>query len=206
MKKIGISLLSAAAILGFTPAQAQMDHSYVSLKAGYSSTGIMDSSWDSSKGGIYESVGVVSFAFGGRFNKTFRSEVEFTLRTPWENEFIDGVGDTLKTSLSSYNFMANGYYDFGTGPIKPFVGAGIGFSINQLENEWIGFGSSKENHTKFAWQVMAGINFAVNDNMNLELSYRYFQMDDYKLGVDTSGRIDADIVSNEFLVGLSYKF
>ncbi|MDP0499440.1 MAG: outer membrane beta-barrel protein [Verrucomicrobiota bacterium JB022] len=63
-----------------------------------------------------------------------------------------------------------------------YVGAGLGFSKVTLDtNSNLG----EDDDYTFTWQVLAGIEYAVAENVSLRLGYRYIELDDVKLFEDS---------------------
>ena len=63
--------------------------------------------------------------------------------------------------------MLNAYYDIDTGTkFTPYVGAGIGMArLKAKIDDETDFSKSK---TTFAWQVGAGISYAMTENVSLD--------------------------------------
>ncbi len=105
----------------------------------------------------------------------------------------EGKGD-----VSAYTFLVNGYADFATGtPVTPFVTAGMGMAIVQLNN----FFGGNYNDEVFAYQIGAGITYAINPKMNVDLKYRYLATTDPGF----SG-VDAEFASHNLYLGFRYSF
>ena len=118
-------------------------------------------------------------AMGFRFNPNIRFEAEFgyqqndldRMKYGWESVTLEG--ETWSNSL-----LVNGYIDFfNNSPITPFVTAGVGgayVEVNDLKfpGEW-GPGYDGDD-TVFAWQVGAGIGYALTPQLTLDIKYRYF--------------------------------
>lgn len=80
-----------------------------------------------------------------------------------------------------WRVMANGYYDFGDGPVQPYVGAGIGYADVKIrlfaarapfpnEDPML----ILDDHSgEFVYQAMAGAGFAVSDRMKVTAQYRW---------------------------------
>ena len=109
--------------------------------------------------------------------------------------------DNYSGQVSHAVLMANGYVDLGTwNRITPYVGAGIGFARhtvtglhdaggvatfapNNFGISGLGYASAKSSNS-LAWALMAGLGYSVNENLKLELGYRYLN-----LGTTTAGQI-----------------
>ena len=93
-------------------------------------------------------------------------------------------GDGYAAGISSVLLMANGYVDLGTWyGVTPFVGAGVGMASNKmsgLTDTGIGVAAgglaANSTNTNFAWALMAGLGFNVNEHLKMELGYRYLNM------------------------------
>lgn len=77
-----------------------------------------------------------------------------------------------KKHFYSWSYMANAYYDISIPGCEcysffPYVGAGVGYSQTRLK--------SFCNHKKhgFAWQVMAGLAYVIDCNMDVALEYKF---------------------------------
>lgn len=143
------------------------------------------------------------------------------------NNFAFKIKDTYNhkfaTELSVYSAMLNVYYDIDTGTkFTPYVGAGIGYA--HLKNKTKVTGStpagalnlgSSESENNFAWNVGAGVSYALNDKVSLDAGYRYSDYGNIKESVSqkVSGLKEPlnvngkyDVTSHEFLLGARYSF
>ena len=93
--------------------------------------------------------------------------------------------------------MANGYYDFDTkSDVIPYLMAGAG--VADVNVTW-----SPDSATSFVWQVGAGVGFKVNDNVTLDLGYRYIRTEGLECpnqGTDVSWH------SQHIMAGVRYQF
>lgn len=111
----------------------------------------------------------------------FRAEGEIGYQ---KNDFdkVTGFGITLNASgdVSCLSFLANGYIDFhNSTPFTPFISAGIGVAnIDANDFRIGGFLIGSEDDTVFAYQMGAGVGYAVNKNITIDLKYRYFATED----------------------------
>ena len=115
-----------------------------------------------------------------------------------------------------FNFIAK----YPEGKVHPFVGVGVGFSYVDVSatatSRKSGVTSSysvSDDKTAFAWQLLAGINFEINKNFSVDLTYRYFMTssddddydDDYYY-YDHYRGIETEIKSSIVTIGLNYHF
>jgi opacity protein-like surface antigen len=150
----------------------------------------------------------IGFGVGYQFNNWFRADItgeyrgsaQYNAVASYDGNFFfanpcGGLArcpDIYTGSVSSAVFMANGYVDLGTwAGLTPYVGVGVGIANNKFSNlvdQSIGnsgFGySSASSKTNFAWAAMAGLSYAVSQNLKLEMGYRYLN-----LGTASSGAI-----------------
>lgn len=116
----------------------------------------------------------------------------------------DGQGD-IKTT---YLFL-NGYYDFYTENSKftPYIGAGLGVGFVDVDYSPSSVGIVDDDDTKFAYQVMAGVDAAVSDNMSVYGEASYRGTSDVKVDVDLiPATLDVENRGTLLEVGLRYKF
>jgi len=99
---------------------------------------------------------------------------------------VPGVGSfsglNVDGDATSTAFLLNGYYDFkNNSSITPFIGAGLGFAkvdVGAISVPGVGTLTSSSDDTVFAYQIGAGVGFAVNEKVSLDLKYRYFATSD----------------------------
>jgi opacity protein-like surface antigen len=135
--------------------------------------------------------------------------------------------DVNTGNLSSEVFLANAYVDLGTWwCITPFIGAGVGGARNQItgvqdngiiSNGTVGFGYTFNDSAQWnlAWDVQAGLTYNVNDNLKVDLSWRFLDLGSPQTAVvhcqNTNSCPGAfytlrDITSQDFRVGLRWVF
>lgn len=105
---------------------------------------------------------------------------------------------------SALSAMANAYFDpaFHFGPLKPYVGAGLGISRFRASNvsavglpflgPITGFGPVTGSRTGFAYQAMAGVGVALAPRTTLTVGYRYFATPGVNTNAGQFGRIHID--------------
>ncbi len=148
----------------------------------------------------------IAVGLGYRFNSWFRVDVTGELRGGGNLRGLDYVafdqngGTTRQTNMYGGHGrtilgMANAYVDLGTfctlGCLTPYLGAGVGLAqttISGFTDTSTGFNdvtgatgsmgayATTASKTSFAWALMAGIGYKVNERLTLELGYRYLSM------------------------------
>jgi opacity protein-like surface antigen len=150
----------------------------------------------------------IGLGVGYRFNSWFRFDVTGEFRAGGRLRAMDyvnfdaGGGTTSQTNL--YNGgarwivgLANFYVDLGTycqlGCLTPYLGAGFGFAYSTVSNFTdtstgfntvtgatgsLGGYATTASRTSFAWALMAGVGYQVNERLTLEAGYRFLALGD----------------------------
>ena len=205
---------------------------YLSGKLGFSLMGASDITNTSNvsgaraevtKGSTSETVMPIGGAIGYNWAKhgvSLRTEMEFLYRTNLGYEanptFTNAATPTKFTSkMTSKTVFFNGYYDFtNTSKFTPFVGGGIGFSMNNTKtNGSLTNGTLPAegtiNKTDFAWNVGGGVAYALTEHISLDVTYRYADLGKANWGANFTDvvRLTANnLHTNEFLFGARYQF
>jgi opacity protein-like surface antigen len=162
------------------------------------------------------------FNVGGAFGYDYglaRLEIELAHR---ENDvdtinvdLIDFKGDG---DFSATSVMLNGYWDFETGsPVVSYLGGGIGFanvSANNVKffDELGAVRYVDDDDNVFAYQLAAGLAFALNPALTLDLGYRFFGTSDPELEADPLlvdppfGDFETEFDSHNVNLGLRMNF
>ncbi len=207
------------------PAQVFAGNTYVKGNVGIFMFGDSEIEFESGGqevdlGDIVSNTGFGLSAAVGRSLGNFDVELEFAYREADFDEFeakvftVEGVGFALPSggldgAVDIKTLMGNGIYNFkSSSSVTPYVGAGLGIA-------WVD--ADKLDDSVFAYQFLAGIDMAMNDNFSLLLGYRYLGASDISgdatLSVEYSGETyyadgegSASIDSHNFEVGLKYSF
>jgi opacity protein-like surface antigen len=117
------------------------------------------------------------------------------------------------SELAGFMFMANAHYSFSglTESVVPRLGAGIGMTHATLNADNASFNDkgSDDAHTKFAFQVIAGIDMPF-DAASVGLEYRYVHMgsNDYMLDSTktVSQKFNSSVSHNMIGLHVAYNF
>ena len=142
-----------------------------------------------------------TFAVGYDLASPFRVEGEYG----WQKNDLDRLsyknqfGNFDQGDFKVQSLMVNGYYDIDTGSAWiPFVGAGIGWAKVDLNTPALPLG---DNDDVFAYQIMAGVAYAISDQLFVDAQYRFFGTQDATIqGADFSTQ------SNDLMLGIRYNF
>lgn len=129
--------------------------------------------------------GAVGYDFGN--NTRLEGEIAYQ-KNDLDKASLLGVDVALTGDTSSLALLLNGYYDFANeSAFTPFISAGLGFAqveINDFNVPGSGLPSESDDDTVFAYQVGAGVGYAVNEKITVDVKYRYFATSD--LDIDTT--------------------
>lgn len=100
----------------------------------------------------------------------------------------------------TYTYGVGYDYLIGESPLKPFVGAILGYGSSKADD-----GSIKLSGAIYGAQ--AGLNYALSENFSVEAGYRYMKskMDDTITVSGVDVKLEADPIKNWF-IGVNYKF
>lgn len=108
---------------------------------------------------------------------------------------------------SAFSIMANAWYDFQLGSLKPYVGGGIGWAEAQVDGVYPSKATSNTfSESGFAWQLGAGLHLPIDERHTLGIGYRYFSGPDVTIPAfgepnTLSGSVDTE--AHSVTVGLT---
>ena len=142
----------------------------------------------------------------------FRAKLELGLRGNAEHDWDVSYGGrkgTVEGTWNSTTLFANLYYDIHTDSgLTPYIGGGLGMAFNYAEYKWRNGatgGSASDTMTNFAWNLGAGVSYSFNENLAVDLAYRFVSLghNEVSLGNMT---FKNDPYDNEFMLGLRFGF
>ena len=112
----------------------------------------------------------------------------------------DGQGDIRTTYL-----LANAYVDFENNTrLTPYVGAGLGAGFVDVEYSPSGVDITSDGDTAFAYQVVGGLDFALNESSSLLTNIRYRGTSDVTVEVDLFPA-DLDVENSSYVLEAGYR-
>lgn len=99
--------------------------------------------------------------------------------------------------------LLNGLYDFDTGTsFRPYVGAGLGIGQVKLDG-----GAIHGDDTGFAYQLLTGVAYPINERLSAQVGYRYLGVNDVKIGpISGAASLRGDYHDQAVTAGLTYRF
>jgi opacity protein-like surface antigen len=222
-KTITLAAVSALALLAASPAAAQDRPTNTAIDAaisppGYYVRGTLGLSF-SPEDEIDYSV-LYGLGLGYRIDRNLR--VDFTMER--RDRFIVEGGQNFAgvaafdSKVENTSYMLNVYYDFERLPIiqlpggfKPFVGAGIGISRLEVNDQDVivgGTGTARftgEDKNQLSWQIMASVAYKLDAATAFEIFYRYADLGEVELS-STVGSVSSELTTHELMASIRYHF
>lgn len=198
--------LIAAGLLAALPVTAAHAEWYVGAGGGISFTTDADGLKAGKQYDTQFDPGAVALGRIGYKSGLFRYEGEVS----WRGQDLESMGGLdADGELNSTALMGNLLMDIPlNSPITPYVGFGIGTAYVDTDGHLSGNPSMSYDGTDwvFAYQVMFGASYALDNNWALNGEYRMFNTTQYDATTDTGAKFDAPIHNHSFLVGFTYHF
>lgn len=203
-----LSVFMAMAIgLVSPPSNAQSSNYYLGAGAGIS----LQSDADLTGTGVNTSIDtdlgwVGQLSIGRAYGNGWRTEIE----AAYGKSDVDSISGAASSGgdISALSGMINGLYDFSVdGPLKPYVGIGLGIArINYNDVTPVGGSQIDDSDTVFAYQGIAGASYDLGNNLALTADYRYLATTDPKFRTDSGTSIDGEFSDHRVMVGLRWSF
>jgi opacity protein-like surface antigen len=167
--------------------------------------------------------GVLSAGLGWRFSENFRADLTVGYRGGYQLDDNDRFPSNFKADITSTSVMLGAYLDFGTGGAKPYLGAGIGWAQNKIDeivnSGFPGAGSAAiflpgGTWSGMAWSLMAGVGIPLGARTTLDLYYRFIDLGEIEsesgslsCSFSCSGTysgLRGELRAHEFMLGLRF--
>jgi len=118
-------------------------------------------------------------------------------------------GLPFSIDLKTTSLLLNGYFDFNNrSAFTPYLTAGLGVANLELTAsasiDNINLNVSDDVYV-FAYQIGAGIEYAINQNVSLDARYRYFATADPSYD-DFDSNVDVEFASHNLMLGARFTF
>jgi outer membrane immunogenic protein len=221
MTRFAISLLTGVAVLGFAsttfaadlivdePAAApamvaasgNWDGAYIGAFTGYGWGTLTDEEgyWGTN-GQEYDAEGwQAGLTAGANFTISEAIVAGIAADIAWAD-----IGGDAESGDFTYNTnwtgSLRGRLGFDGGAFLPYVTAGLAFANNTLDDS----GNYEDTQTHIGWTAGVGVEFAVADNVSLDLQYRYSDYGSKTYSLD--GDYDFSLTSHAVTAGINFKF
>lgn len=187
-----------------TPAGGNWDGAYVGafIGAGWGTVTDEDGYWNGIADEEFDTSGwQVGVAAGADFTVSEAIVAGIVADIAWADIGGDQDAGDL-TYNTNWVGSVRGRLGFDGGAFLPYVTAGVAFANNTIDDTLNGF---EDTQTHIGWTVGAGVEFAVADNVSLDLQYRYtdYGSKDYDLNlVDQS----FGLTSHAVTAGVNFRF
>lgn len=104
--------------------------------------------------------------------------------------------------------MVNGWYTFGTGSVRPFIGLGLGMMEASIDTAFE-LGSNNgitDKDRSFAYMVGAGVEMPVSETISVVGSYRYLTANSFNMTDNEDTDIESDFDSHVVSIGALIRF
>jgi opacity protein-like surface antigen len=171
-------------------------------------------------------VGGANIAYGVDFSKSniwLRTELEVGIsgKSGYSKKITveGGCQDRVGVKYEKQSFLLNFSYDFhNKTPVTPYLGFGIGaarikatagYSYTNTRKRTYGL-MQRKSKVNFAWQVGAGVSYAITDSLSADLGYRYVDYGQIKHNAVYYSIVNVDVKvqtrEHQFYAGIRYTF
>jgi opacity protein-like surface antigen len=171
--------------------------------------------------GDFDNSVVLDMSIGYLWNEWLRTEISLAYRPGFEfegksnfSQVDTDFAQTVEADLKSFSGMLVGIvkplalFGLEKWTVEPILTAGLGFAHNSIDSMVYTFPSTTTttpsgDHTDFAWTVGAGFAYALTDNIDVELLYRYSDLGEVRTDVDTitiARRSTNGIINNSIII------
>lgn len=163
---------------------------------------------DINQGGVILSTNYeTGIGLGGRLGYDFgniRVDGEIAFR---HNIVSDILGVSTQGNALALSYMVNGYFDFPIdGPVKPYIGGGVGFSTVFLDIVASGARIADDRESVLAYQLSGGIGYEINPRTIVTLGYRFFATEDPEIESIGGAPLTTEYQSHEINIGVRVLF
>ncbi len=196
--------VSAALASLFAPA-ALADGLYMRLGAGY-----VHVDEDSFTNAEFDDGYLVSGSIG--YNWFFPdniADLRIELEGAYRDTDLDSIsGNSANGDAEVYTAMVNGIVDIRTNwVVVPYLGVGFGAAHVKFESDGGGvLATIDDDDTVFAYQVMAGLNYDLSENLAIGFEYRFLETEDFEMTNSAATQFETDYMAHAAMITLTFGF
>lgn len=102
--------------------------------------------------------------------------------------------------VDAFTYMANGYYAFGDGMFRPYVGAGLGGAYVSADISALGTDVVDDGDNVFAYQGTLGVEYRISSYSSIGARYTYFATLDPTFKDTLGAEFDSEVQSHNAMV------
>ena len=130
-----------------------------------------------------------------------------TFRSSPLDEFSLGPGVNIDGGIDSLSLMGNAFYDFNTGSAwTPYIGGGLGVAFMSSDISLVGATLIDDTDTVLAYQLGAGIGYALSPTVTITADYRFFGTENPVFSDFAADNIEFEYMNHTILVGARTTF
>jgi len=149
----------------------------------------------------------------GKIPIRFEAEVMYRKNDIDEFRIASNTYPNAGGDISALSAMINWYWDFlgemlVDSPVNAFILAGVGAAKIEIDGLSVNGVPAIDgsDDTAFAAQIGGGIGYAITEWLTIDLSYRFFFVDDFDIEDTNGGQIELQYSSNNALLGFRFSF
>ena len=150
-------------------------------------------------GGPHTTIRDNNFGLGLNIGNQLTDNIKIEFETLYTGKHASQHNTNFDYDIWSNMLNVHMYKNYG-GAVEPYIGVGLGLTgiWADIDGAW---GNAHDNDFDLSFALMAGVNFALNQYVDLNLGLRYIDYGDAKYG-HSKTRVDA----TEIYIGGAYKF
>lgn len=151
------------------------------------------------------------FALGGFVGYDTGTGVRVEGELTYRSNDLDGFsllpGVPFDGGIDSLSLMGNVFYDFNTGSAwSPYVGGGLGVALMTADITSVGIDVIDDDDTVFAYQLGAGVGYALSPTVSITADYRFFATGNPEFADFAADNIEFEYMNHSILVGARTTF
>ena len=155
---------------------------------------------------------ILGGAVGVKWNELLRTELELShavwSANHWTHTGDGGYAGAASGNLQATYLLGNVWFDVPTnGMVTPYVGGGLGVGWANADVTGLKAASLLGGNSGLAFQLGAGLKFAVSESVDVDLGYRFKHITNITFS-DQNGNpwTPTNLVSHNFQLGVTLKF
>lgn len=117
---------------------------------------------------------------------------------------LDGLSVTGDGYVDAFTYMLNGYYAFGVGDVRPYVGAGVGGAYVSADISALGAKVANNGEHVLAYQGTAGAEYRLSSNIVVGARYTYFATSDPTFRDALGVKFDSEVQSHSAMLTIRF--